>query len=62
MSEKIKLWDVQEKVNGEWISIYNCPFEIWDQAKNVFDEALMSQEKMSWHEQNPLRLIAVDKE
>lgn len=62
MSEKIKLWDVQEKVNGGWISIYGSPFESWDEAKNVFDEALMSQEKMSLHEWNPLRLIAVDEE
>jgi hypothetical protein len=62
MSEKIKLWDVQEKVNGEWVSIYSSPFESWYEAKSVFDEAMMSQEKMSLHGWNPLRLIKVDEE
>jgi hypothetical protein len=58
MNEKIKLWDVQEKVNGEWCSIYCSPFESWYEAKGVFDEALMSQKIMN--QDNAIRLIEVD--
>lgn len=54
---KTKLWDVQEKVNGEWISIYSAPFEEWSDAKGVLDEALMSQKAMN--QDNELRLIEV---
>ena len=57
MNEKTKLWDVQEQVNGEWISIYREPFEDWREAKGVFDEALMSQKMMN--QDNPVRLIQV---
>jgi hypothetical protein len=57
MNEKTKLWDVQEQVNGEWISIYCAPFEDWSEAKGVFDEALMSQKMMN--QDNPVRLIQV---
>lgn len=54
---KTKLWDVQEKVNGEWISVYCSPFENWSDAKGVFDEVLMNQKSMN--QNNELRLIEV---
>lgn len=58
MSKKIKVWDVQQRVNGEWVSIYGTPFNNWKEAKLVLDEALMSQEMMN--EDNPIRLIEID--
>ena len=54
---KIKLWDVQVKVDGEWISIYCAPFESWHDAKDVFDEAMMSQKAMN--QDNEVRLVEV---
>lgn len=56
---KTKLWDVQEKVGNEWVSIYSSPFESWDEAKGVLDESLDSQRKMN--QDNPIRLIEVNK-